>query len=256
MYVDGETFPSTFGTGTEDYYGYAWGSPKLFMWPYHAQPRCDGPGTMGHDSVLRWHVLDPIPYTKSFRFDLELWHWAEVDVSFNRTVYWYARPKTTPPLPVDTKLLLPVEIERPKPVVGAIEGETMTIVSKSGGITEIQDFFELSNGKQLWWRDAKQGDRLVLRFNVPAAGTYEVSGNFCMANDYGIHKLWVGGKPVEGSIDFWSSGLKWEKKVLGTFSLPAGEVSLEGECAGRREQALPRNMFGLDYILLTKKESA
>ena len=25
VYVDGETFPSHFGTGTEDYYGYAWG---------------------------------------------------------------------------------------------------------------------------------------------------------------------------------------------------------------------------------------
>ncbi|MCC6144437.1 MAG: DUF2961 domain-containing protein, partial [Candidatus Hydrogenedentes bacterium] len=30
IYVDNEPFPSHFGTGTEDYYGYAWCSPELF----------------------------------------------------------------------------------------------------------------------------------------------------------------------------------------------------------------------------------
>ncbi|UCD27349.1 MAG: DUF2961 domain-containing protein, partial [Planctomycetota bacterium] len=31
IYVDGEKFPSHFGTGTEDYYGYAWCSPERFV---------------------------------------------------------------------------------------------------------------------------------------------------------------------------------------------------------------------------------
>ena len=30
IYVDGETFPSHIGTGTEDYYGYAWGDWNFF----------------------------------------------------------------------------------------------------------------------------------------------------------------------------------------------------------------------------------
>src|SRR5690606_37203941 len=30
IYVDGEAFPSHFGTGTEDYYGYAWCDPTPF----------------------------------------------------------------------------------------------------------------------------------------------------------------------------------------------------------------------------------
>ena len=30
IYVDGEDFPSHFGTGTEDYYGYAWCRPEEF----------------------------------------------------------------------------------------------------------------------------------------------------------------------------------------------------------------------------------
>ena len=37
FFVDGEKFPSTFGTGSEDYFGYAWGLPALFQRPYHCQ---------------------------------------------------------------------------------------------------------------------------------------------------------------------------------------------------------------------------
>ena len=73
--MDGETFPSHFGTGTEDYYGYAWCWPGLFTHAYHAQPRCDGPGNYGRTSVNRFHILDRIPFTKDFKFDMELWHW-------------------------------------------------------------------------------------------------------------------------------------------------------------------------------------
>src|SRR6185503_4662597 len=35
--VDGEAFPGIFGTGTEDYFGYAWSSTQTFAHPYHAQ---------------------------------------------------------------------------------------------------------------------------------------------------------------------------------------------------------------------------
>ena len=36
FFVDGEKFPSTFGTGSEDYFGYAWCDPHLFQRAYHA----------------------------------------------------------------------------------------------------------------------------------------------------------------------------------------------------------------------------
>ena len=42
IYVDDETFPSHFGTGTEDYYCYAWGRHETFAGPFNAQP--DGTG--------------------------------------------------------------------------------------------------------------------------------------------------------------------------------------------------------------------
>jgi len=65
IYVDGETFPSHFGTGSEDYYGYAWGSTEVFTHAYHNQPRCDDPKNYGNTSVNRFHVIDDIPLTKA-----------------------------------------------------------------------------------------------------------------------------------------------------------------------------------------------
>ncbi len=38
FFVDGERFPSTFGTGTEDYFGYAWCSEKTFIRAFHRIP--------------------------------------------------------------------------------------------------------------------------------------------------------------------------------------------------------------------------
>ena len=252
-YVDGESFPSTFGTGSEDYYGYAWSSPQLFVKPYHAQTRCDGPGTRGHDSVNRWQIFDPISYTNSLKFTLEMWHWADCITTFVHTAYWYAKPGGTGPASVDESILLPPEIERPKPVPGAIEGEGLRIISKSGGVAEVQDgFAQISSGKQLWWRQPKPGDRLVLEIPVSEAGTYEVIGNFCHAADYGIHKIKIDGHEI-APIDFYRDGLDWSKTSLGTFNLPKGLVRMEIVCVGKNSVADPQFMFGLDYLLLNKK---
>lgn len=108
IYVDGETFPSHFGTGTEDYYGYAWGSYETFEHPFHAQVRCDGKdlgNNWGYSAVTRTRSLDAIPFTKSFKFDMEVWHSKECDVAYGTTVYFYAEPGATiniKPMPEET----------------------------------------------------------------------------------------------------------------------------------------------------------
>lgn len=98
IYVDGEAFPSHFGTGTEDYYGYAWGSNELFEHPFHAQVRCDGKdlgNNWGYTSLTRTRSLDAIPFSKSFKFDMEVWHKKECDVAYGSMVYFYAEPGAT-----------------------------------------------------------------------------------------------------------------------------------------------------------------
>ncbi len=92
IFVDGEAFPSLFGTGTEDYFGFAWSTPEPFAHAYHAQTRAPGNGFAGLFSMNRFHVLDPIPFQRSLRFDLEIWHWSDTSIAADALLYWYARP--------------------------------------------------------------------------------------------------------------------------------------------------------------------
>jgi hypothetical protein len=89
--VDGESFPSLFGTGTEDYFGYAWSTPETFAHAYHAQTLAPG-GFGGLFSMNRFLILDPVPFTRSLRFDLEIWHWTDTTIAADALLYWYARP--------------------------------------------------------------------------------------------------------------------------------------------------------------------
>ena len=99
IFVDGESFPSVFGTGTEDYFGYAWSSTERFAHPYHAQTLAPREGFDGWFSMNRFLVLDPVPFTTRLRFDLELWHWSDTAVDAAALLYWYARPGGTDDLP-------------------------------------------------------------------------------------------------------------------------------------------------------------
>ncbi len=95
IFVDGEVFPSHIGTGTEDYFGYAWCRPEFFASPFHAQPTGAGNLTAGFSVNSRYRALDAIPFTKSVKFDMELWHWANTVVNYAPATFWYARPGAT-----------------------------------------------------------------------------------------------------------------------------------------------------------------
>lgn len=92
IWFDGETFPSIFGTGTEDYYGYAMCWRDLFTHAYHNQTHCEKPGNSGHTCLSRFHVLDDLPFSTSFRFDIEIWHLEDCLTNYAATSWWYALP--------------------------------------------------------------------------------------------------------------------------------------------------------------------
>ncbi|MBO6934253.1 MAG: DUF2961 domain-containing protein [Deltaproteobacteria bacterium] len=95
IWVDDEPFPSFFGTGTEDYYGYAWCSAALFSELYHGQTRVQGPELYGHLSMYRWHVPDSIPFAEALAFDLETRHWREYAlVGYEAMHFWYGPPSS------------------------------------------------------------------------------------------------------------------------------------------------------------------
>ncbi|HOW64621.1 MAG TPA: DUF2961 domain-containing protein [Verrucomicrobiota bacterium] len=255
IYVDGETFPSHFGTGTEDYYGYAWCWPGLFTHAYHSQPRCDGPGNYGRTSVNRFHILDRIPFGRDFKFDMELWHWNErCKVNMAVVAYWYARPGASDgfkPIRSSEAVVLPMPEYVVPRVAGALEGETMKIV-RVIGTAEPQDWDGVSGGKHLWWHAGmKTGDTLTLSFSAPKAGRYQVFGHFLRARDYGIHQLAINGIKLGEPMDFYNPDVKpTDEMDLGARELKAEDNILTVTVVGANAKAEKAYMFGLDYLLL------
>jgi hypothetical protein len=102
IWVDDDTFPSLFGTGTEDYFGQAYCSPEIYNHPYRAQALAAGGfgAAKGLFSLLRVHVLDPIRFTARLKFNLELWHWdADAQVTLDTVTYFYLAQNGTDNMP-------------------------------------------------------------------------------------------------------------------------------------------------------------
>jgi len=263
FFVDGEAFPSTFGTGTEDYFGYAWCSTETFTHPYHAQVQCDGPSNAGYTSVCRWQLNDAVPFHRSLRFDLEVWHWNEkCTVDYATTAFWYGRPDAAsglPPLPPPPDRLAVVQAPpRVLQVPNAHEGEGLQVRELTGGKRQRQDCSGFDGGAwsgdaQLWWTNAKPGARLTLDLPVEAAGRYRVLAVFTKADDYGIVQVHVNGAPLGEPLDFYHDGVVPSDRLeLGTLDLPAGTVPFTLELLGKNARAKPEYMAGLDYVLLQR----
>jgi hypothetical protein len=91
IFVDGESFPSHFGTGTEDYYGYAFNSTRPFEAPFHAQPIAEGNWDIGHTTNERVRIHDRIPFMTRFQLDMELLPWqTKRKIDYATTTHWYA----------------------------------------------------------------------------------------------------------------------------------------------------------------------
>jgi len=256
FYVDGEDFPSTFGTGTEDFFGYAWCNPTPFTHAYHNQPRADGPVNFGHVSNNRFLIIDNVPFQQRFRADIEVWHWAETEVGYSAIGYWYTdRQQGARSFPT-LRERLPVQLPELKVYrePDAIEGEKMSVLRHTGGNVTIQDmqgFGEAwSDAKHLWWTGAKPGDVLELGFDASKAGTYELMVAMTKAVDYGQFRLSVNGTPVGEVIDLFHNGVIHTGKIsLGKVQLKQGQNVLRVEVVGTNPASTgDRYMFGLDFI--------
>lgn len=117
IFIDGETAPSIIGTGTEDYFSSGWYyDTGEYGAPYHGVTLRDD--KTGKINTYRWHIEDPIPFKKGFRFDIE--HGGTNDmpgVEYTSVAYWYqTHPHPSfPKLPSD---ILPLSLVS-KPTIEA-----------------------------------------------------------------------------------------------------------------------------------------
>lgn len=72
FFVDGEKFPSTFGTGSEDYFGYAWGSGAYFTHAFHSQNWITGIFAENSNiNNVRFQIGDNVPFQTEFEASIE-----------------------------------------------------------------------------------------------------------------------------------------------------------------------------------------
>jgi len=256
FFVDGEKFPSTIGTGSEDYFGYAWCNPTLFQRAYHNQTI--SMGNRGHISVNRFQIPDNVPFQKSFEAAIEKYYPNRKPTLYAAIAYWYQAPGGEDPYePVPPAERLGWYVQ-PKVfhVKGALEGEKLKVISKTAGEARPQDLGSFPLGKwsgesHLWWTGAKPGDKLTLALPVAEAGRYELKGLLTKAIDYGIVQLSLDGAKLGDPIDLYNDGVIPTKLLsFGTHDLTAGRHELTVEITGANEKAKKAYMFGLDYVLL------
>ncbi len=270
IYVDGEPFPSHFGTGTEDYYGYAWGRSEPYSTAFIAQPIGDGNKHRGYtrhpqgrDYTVnnRFRLLDVIPFRKSLQFDMEFISNSGGMFNYAATTWWYAAPGAKwwdEPATQDVREpVFLTEDDILKPTYrrqGAVEGEASKDIRATRGVFVIQQsqLYGWSNDRQLWWQDAKPGDRLQLTFLAPEEGRFRMTGVFTRATDYGIMDFAVNGRIVQQDVDFYAAKVVLAEVDFGEVELKKGANILEITVKGTNPKADPRHMLGFDCLLLQK----
>jgi hypothetical protein len=254
-FVDGEKFPSSYGTGSEDYFGYAWSSGLTFVQALHAQDYNDD--NHGHVSVNRFHIADNIPFHSSFEGILEKYFPNNRPTLFAVAAFWYLSPDGQDPyrpLPVTDRVgywIRPYVYQAP----GAIEGESLQAIGTPEHGPNAQDMHEFgatgwSGNHQLFWRPMAENEKVDLGFNVDKAGKYNLSVRLTKASDYGIHQFAVNGTNVGDPQDSFNPAVTIGDPVpLGPVDLNAGQNTLTVTVTGKNADS--RGYFlGLDYIKL------
>ena len=254
FFVDGEKFPSTIGTGSEDYFGYAWCCPDLFTRPYHNQPISEN--NAGHTCVNRWHIVDNVTFQQSFEGCIEKYFPQKRPTLYDCTVYWYLKPggkDPYAPVPVANRTVWPAsKIVRFK---DAFEAEGMPVQHKTGGNAREQKMDSYgdgwSNGAQLWWTDAKPGDKLDLPLGARKKGKYKLAAQLTKAPDYGIVQLYLDDKKIGGKIDLYNATVTPTGIIdLGKHDLDVRVHKITVEIVGANPAAKPSYMAGIDYLRL------
>jgi hypothetical protein len=266
--VDDETFPSHFGTGTEDYYGYSYAPKPVHQTPFCGEPRLDQSQTQGHSTSIRSRNLDGIPFRQSLRFDLELISWKPTTLTYAATTYWYALAGATanrPPQPEAATLPVPtladaIAARVPRHFPGAIEGEKLKVIKRSGDfVVREQDMADFdgplwSSGAHLLVVPNGAGDFVELEVPAPDESSHQITLHLTQAPDYGQLRFWVNDMASAARFDgFGEVVLPASLVPLGAFQPTAGRYTLRIQVAGANPRAVgAKHLFGLDYIELVK----
>lgn len=261
IWIDNDTFPSHFGTGTEDYYNSSWAPVYPFHTPFGGAPRADLPSSHGYNTFFRTRNLDGIPFNDSFRFDIEMIGWDSGYVDYATTTYWYgdynAHTVTTSGAEEAKKKLVPTPYNPADyNIENSIEFENARILNKSENLhISTQLMHDFSDGRwskatQLLGRNGNVGDYIELEFDYPKKGKYDVILYATHAKDFGILSFTLNGKPTNINFDAYGTEVTNSRAIkLGQVDTSKEKIILKVELIGTNKQSQgDRYFFGLDCL--------
>jgi hypothetical protein len=271
IWVDGESFPSHIGTGTEDYYNFSWAPKPLFQTPFANEVRMDEPMTQGHNTVTRTRNLDGIPFTKSLKFDMEIMPWKEAPLDYAATTYWYALPGATSnrePQPAEAARALP-QLPPVLHIAGAIECEELKVTAKSEGVVVIgpQDMSPFgtefgdalphgwSGGSHLLAKGSGAGQFIEVAVPATDDAPRKVTLFATKAADYGMLRFTVNGKASTATFDGYATRVEPSGPIeLGTFAPVDRQFVLRAEITGTNAASVgAKFLVGLDCVVLAAR---
>jgi hypothetical protein len=265
FYIDGETRPSIQGTGTEDYVLNAWGM-GVGTYPYFGVPILEGEwGMVGwRTTVYRWHLVDPVRFTKSLRFEIENAGWISEDelaegvhrgfVERNddlaTVAFWYqiGQPKRFTTLPPAKDRVLPnLDI--------VIEGRELlksAKTSEQGSLALQEGYLWTGDGQLLFNNDRGKGEWLEFAFPVEKEELRQLTLRVTRSYDFGIYRILLDGEEVRGREDFFSAETRIDELDLGQRRLAPGEHRIRLECVGVRPGSQGTKL-GIDSVRLRER---
>jgi len=252
FYIDGEQVPSLQGTGSEDYFNDAWGF-RVRTGPWFGQPRWQG-DTAGDSGVCyRWHLLDPVYFSKSLKVAIEHRGNLEDDTAgfflerpdfFSSVAYWYqaGEPKTTfTPLPPWYERRVPwqqqhlVKAYRYAQTSGKAKVEVQT-----------QGFFGAR--PVLAWPNEEPGAVLTLPFELSQDGRFAVRLTAASGPRNGTYDVEIDGKKVV-TADFRSPEDNEMDLMLGTHEIAKGNHTIGFRAIDNARQVGP---LGVEVLRLLR----
>lgn len=223
IFVDGERFPSAFGTGTEDFLGFCYGYPPYKVKPFH-NVNFSQYDSKGHQSLNRYLIADNVPFQESIGFFLERYNpqvgrmpreyvdARERTVKLAALPYWYADApfaarayRTYSAAELSGYYELEPKVYEP----GAVEIESLPVTVTAGKIRKhYWSWMEWSGDTQLVWEDAAVGALLSVPVTVEKAGAYALTVRVNRHSGYGAFELSFSGETKLVDLD-WDGGREW-----------------------------------------------
>jgi hypothetical protein len=229
FYIDGEKTPSLQGTGSEDYFNDAWGfRPRSSHW--FGQPRWQGDNAGDSGVCYRWHVLDPVGFSKSLQVALE--HkgnrmedtegfYIERPDFINSVAFWYqtGEPKGWERLPSFSERRIPWQDHL---LVRAFREAQTTGPAK----VRVETTGMFGARPVLGWTNTKAGARLTVPFEVETPGRQALRLTAAGAPNFGLYDIELDGKVIVAGADFRAREEEELDLALGTHDLTTGTHKL------------------------------